>query len=193
MLSITSMVCRHRTSRRCLAVIHCRMLSNRESARRSRKRKQEHMHSLELQLEDIAEQKREKEAIADMAERKCRTLEDENQRLREENDRLRDELRFLRSEVRAAHNAFRLCHPRRGSCVPGAGRALALGGCQTGSDSGRVDCSAAAAVLCSCLLLSVCCHHKCLLRPQQQQQPQHTAAPYGFCCFLCQLHFGHTL
>eukprot|EP00775_Hariotina_reticulata_P006251 gene6251-6489_t len=33
-----------------------------------------------------------------MAERRCHSLEDENQRLREENERLRDELQFLRSE-----------------------------------------------------------------------------------------------
>lgn len=31
----------------------CRMLSNRESARRSRKRKQEHMVTLEQQIEDL--------------------------------------------------------------------------------------------------------------------------------------------
>jgi len=31
----------------------CRMLSNRESARRSRKRKQEHMLTLEQQIEDL--------------------------------------------------------------------------------------------------------------------------------------------
>ncbi|WIA31653.1 hypothetical protein OEZ86_002533 [Tetradesmus obliquus] len=76
-----------------------RMLSNRESARRSRKRKQEHMQSLEMQIEDLVEARREKEALADAAERRCRVLEDENGRLREENERLRDELRFLRQEM----------------------------------------------------------------------------------------------
>lgn len=39
------------------------------------------------------------QAVAEMAERRCHSLEDENQRLREENERLRDELQFLRSEV----------------------------------------------------------------------------------------------
>lgn len=78
------------------------MLSNRESARRSRKRKQEHMQQLEGQIEDLAAEKKEKEAIAEMAERRCKSLEDENVRLREENERLRDELRFLRTEVGSA-------------------------------------------------------------------------------------------
>lgn len=57
------------------------------------------MQSLEMQIEDLVEARREKEALADAAERRCRVLEDENGRLREENERLRDELRFLRQEV----------------------------------------------------------------------------------------------
>lgn len=57
------------------------------------------MQLLEGQIEDLAAEKKEKEAIAEMAERRCKSLEDENTRLREENERLRDELRFLRTEV----------------------------------------------------------------------------------------------
>eukprot|EP00879_Flechtneria_rotunda_P002753 GHRR01002962.1.p1 GENE.GHRR01002962.1~~GHRR01002962.1.p1 ORF type:complete len:385 (+),score=147.10 GHRR01002962.1:290-1444(+) len=76
-----------------------RMLSNRESARRSRKRKQEHMQTLEQQIDELKEINKEKAAVAEHAERRCQSLEDENTRLKEENERLRDELRFLRAEL----------------------------------------------------------------------------------------------
>lgn len=83
------------------------MLSNRESARRSRKRKQEHMQTLEQQIEELQDNLKERTTHAEDAVRKCARLEDENFRLREENERLRDELRFLRTEVRAAAGLLR--------------------------------------------------------------------------------------
>eukprot|EP00877_Chromochloris_zofingiensis_P002035 jgi/Chrzof1/11832/Cz06g11180.t1 len=76
-----------------------RMLSNRESARRSRRRKQEHLHTLESKINELAEVKKEVAEKASTIERTAKSLEDENKRLREENDRLRDELRFLRTEL----------------------------------------------------------------------------------------------
>lgn len=77
-----------------------RMLSNRESARRSRRRKQEHLSKLESELNVVADSKKEiTDKVSDL-ERRCMTVDDENRRLREENERLRDELRFLRSEIK---------------------------------------------------------------------------------------------
>eukprot|EP00798_Chlamydomonas_sp_ICE-L_P008067 gene8067-1309_t len=76
-----------------------RMLSNRESARRSRRRKQEMLNKLELELNVVADSKKE---VADQVEdlsRKCSAAEEEHRRLKEENARLKDELGFLRSEI----------------------------------------------------------------------------------------------
>lgn len=52
-----------------------------------------------MQINELAEVKKEVAEKASTIERTAKSLEDENKRLREENDRLRDELRFLRTEV----------------------------------------------------------------------------------------------
>ncbi|PNH00885.1 Protein ABSCISIC ACID-INSENSITIVE 5 [Tetrabaena socialis] len=75
-----------------------RMLSNRESARRSRRRKQEHLSKLEEERNLLEEERRAFENNLDSLERRSTYMEDENRRLKEENERLRDELRFLRNE-----------------------------------------------------------------------------------------------
>jgi len=76
-----------------------RMLSNRESARRSRRRKQEHLSTLESQIQDLQDDKKDLADRAQSLERRCTSIEEENKRLREENERLRDELHFLRTEI----------------------------------------------------------------------------------------------
>lgn len=77
-----------------------RMLSNRESARRSRRRKQEHLSKLEVEKHHLEDERREIETTLEGANRRTAQLEDENRRLRDENERLRDELRFLRTEIK---------------------------------------------------------------------------------------------
>lgn len=76
-----------------------RMLSNRESARRSRRRKQEHLSKLECEVQVVVEEKKSIQDQLAYAERMAKTYEEENKRLREENERLRDELKFLRTEI----------------------------------------------------------------------------------------------
>ncbi|GAX83715.1 hypothetical protein CEUSTIGMA_g11140.t1 [Chlamydomonas eustigma] len=82
-----------------------RMLSNRESARRSRRRKQEHLGKLEMEISNLLEEKKAwTEQIASL-EKRSSVATDENKRLKEENERLKDELLFLRSELKEK-NAF---------------------------------------------------------------------------------------
>ncbi|GLI63991.1 hypothetical protein VaNZ11_007103 [Volvox africanus] len=76
-----------------------RMLSNRESARRSRRRKQEHLCKLEEERNVLEDERRDLEQQINTLERRTQSLEDENKRLKDENERLRDELRFLRTEI----------------------------------------------------------------------------------------------
>jgi len=81
------------------------MLSNRESARRSRKRKQEHLQTLEEEIGHLKEEKRTWLEAKDTLTRRCQAAEEESSRLKEENSRLRDELNILglvRSELRQA-------------------------------------------------------------------------------------------
>mmetsp|Transcript_17271 Transcript_17271/g.37259 ORF Transcript_17271/g.37259 Transcript_17271/m.37259 type:complete len:361 (+) Transcript_17271:179-1261(+) len=77
-----------------------RMLSNRESARRSRRRKQEHLSKLEQEINVLLDEKKIWTERVQTLERKFTSVDDENKRLREENERLRDELRFLRNELK---------------------------------------------------------------------------------------------
>ncbi|CAL5219208.1 g999 [Coccomyxa viridis] len=102
-----------------------RMLSNRESARRSRRRKQEHLSQLEDEINRINEEKR---AIMDQledAERQLKKRDDEVARLRRENDMLRDEAGMkhengrkvarsgsLQRVASAEHPAKKGCHGR---------------------------------------------------------------------------------
>lgn len=72
-----------------------RMLSNRESARRSRRRKQEHLTNMEIEISELAEDKRKWTEMRESLERRCESAEEESRKLREENSRLRDELRIL--------------------------------------------------------------------------------------------------
>lgn len=72
-----------------------RMLSNRESARRSRKRKQEHLHTLEEEIRSLQDEKGEWLESRENLTRRCQTAEEECARLKEENLRLRDELSIL--------------------------------------------------------------------------------------------------
>lgn len=76
-----------------------RMLSNRESARRSRRRKQEHLHVLEKQIDELADVKKEVSEKADVLARRYREADEDNKRLKEENERLKEELRFLRNQL----------------------------------------------------------------------------------------------
>jgi len=71
-----------------------RMLSNRESARRSRKRKQEHLSNLETEKLKLAQLKEE-------TEKKLQAQSDEMERLRDNADRLEEENHSLREEVAA--------------------------------------------------------------------------------------------
>lgn len=72
-----------------------RMLSNRESARRSRRRKQEHLTHMEQEISELADDKRKWTDLKESLERRCEVAEEESRKLREENQRLRDELRIL--------------------------------------------------------------------------------------------------
>ncbi|KAG1660220.1 hypothetical protein FOA52_005089 [Chlamydomonas sp. UWO 241] len=78
-----------------------RMLSNRESARRSRRRKQEHLGTLEGEIAVLVEEKKSWVERMSAAEKRLAGVRDEGRRLHEENERLRDELQFLRSEFKA--------------------------------------------------------------------------------------------
>eukprot|EP00798_Chlamydomonas_sp_ICE-L_P013526 gene13526-19394_t len=90
-----------------------RMLSNRESARRSRRRKQEHMNKLEQELNVVAESKKEVSDQVSTLEKRCSSVDDENRRLREENERLKDELQFLRTEISERNRRDRSVEPER--------------------------------------------------------------------------------
>lgn len=75
-----------------------RMLSNRESARRSRKRKQEHMSLLETELEEVRAEARERAATCEAMEHRALAAE-------EQLARLQDEVAALRAEVCACASA----------------------------------------------------------------------------------------
>jgi hypothetical protein len=76
-----------------------RMLSNRESARRSRKRKQEHLNTLEHEKTELAQLKEDtdrhlnaKQALVDALQVKVDKFEEENRALKEEISKLKDEV-----------------------------------------------------------------------------------------------------
>ena len=71
------------------------MLSNRESARRSRKRKQEHLHTLEEERDRLRDEKSDWLETNENLTRRCLAAEEECIRLKEENARLREELSIL--------------------------------------------------------------------------------------------------
>lgn len=75
-----------------------RMLSNRESARRSRRRKQEHLSTLETELQKEAREKEETSQRMLTAEKRVRVLEDDNRQLRREASEMKKELDRLRKE-----------------------------------------------------------------------------------------------
>mmetsp|Transcript_8219 Transcript_8219/g.24497 ORF Transcript_8219/g.24497 Transcript_8219/m.24497 type:complete len:377 (-) Transcript_8219:2392-3522(-) len=69
-----------------------RMLSNRESARRSRKRKQEHLGELQGQISALVEQKEELEDELESAQAALKRKDTEISQLRAQNEHLRSEL-----------------------------------------------------------------------------------------------------
>lgn len=76
-----------------------RMLSNRESARRSRRRKQEHLHTLEGQIDEL---EKEREELLDKVEelgKRLDTSTENLQKFQNDNQELRKELEKLRSQV----------------------------------------------------------------------------------------------
>lgn len=93
-----------------------RMLSNRESARRSRKRKQEHLHTLEEEIRVLQNEKTAWLEVQDNLKRRCNSAEEECNRLKEENSRLRDELSILgmvRSELLQSRKSLSLANENR--------------------------------------------------------------------------------
>ncbi len=102
------------------------MLSNRESARRSRKRKQEHLETLEEQVQREAQEKSDLLQRLDEAEQLAKHLQAENKALRAEVAELRlqdsaDQVRTGRTWVSCLRSAFGL--PSIGLqaiCAPGA-------------------------------------------------------------------------
>eukprot|EP00210_Caulerpa_lentillifera_P002294 g2204.t1 len=93
-----------------------RMLSNRESARRSRKRKQEHLHTLEEQIQALQNEKTAWLELKETLKRRCVSAEDECSRLKEENTRLRDELNILglvRSELLQSRKSLSLANENK--------------------------------------------------------------------------------
>lgn len=83
----------------------CRMLSNRESARRSRRRKQEHLQMLEVQIVTLLKEKKTWVEEKEKLERRCEVAEIQISHLKDENARLRDELRILGMVVSVIHSS----------------------------------------------------------------------------------------
>lgn len=170
-----------------------RMLSNRESARRSRKRKQEHMQTLEQQIEELQDNLKERTTQTEDAVRKCACLEDENFRLREENERLRDELRFLRTEVRlrtawAAARGRDTAAAGWGACMLGV-----LGAGMCGDDCTTYACISSHSWLCASiepsmllavltLRASTCGTGAVHVRARQSREPAAWPARLPVCC-----------
>eukprot|EP00798_Chlamydomonas_sp_ICE-L_P030463 gene30463-35474_t len=75
-----------------------RMLSNRESARRSRRRKQEHMSKLEQELNLVEQSKMGIARKMSDLETRANAVAAENVLLAKENEQLREELRVLRAQ-----------------------------------------------------------------------------------------------
>eukprot|EP00200_Dunaliella_tertiolecta_P016392 CAMPEP_0202415700 /NCGR_PEP_ID=MMETSP1128-20130828/37025_1 /ASSEMBLY_ACC=CAM_ASM_000463 /TAXON_ID=3047 /ORGANISM="Dunaliella tertiolecta, Strain CCMP1320" /LENGTH=362 /DNA_ID=CAMNT_0049022461 /DNA_START=159 /DNA_END=1247 /DNA_ORIENTATION=- len=84
-----------------------RMLSNRESARRSRKRKQEHLGKLEEEIQQLKRDKQQLQESNQMLSQQYNSVSDHNKRLCEENERIKDELRFLRTEIQGQRRCGR--------------------------------------------------------------------------------------
>ncbi|KAL3146365.1 hypothetical protein ABBQ32_003053 [Trebouxia sp. C0010 RCD-2024] len=141
-----------------------RMLSNRESARRSRRRKQEHLSTLETELQKEAREKEETLQRMLSAEKRVRALEEDNRQLRREHSEMKKELDKLRKErqhnsnSKAPRSSQRVSSPTRKRQCNGlshddldngaAAEQEAEAEAQTPSkrsDSGRVDLQAVAA------------------------------------------------
>lgn len=140
-----------------------RMLSNRESARRSRRRKQEHLSTLETELQKEAREKEDTLQRMLSAEKRVRILEEENRQLRREATEVRKELDRLRKEKQGNNSSKspgsisqRVASPSRKRQCSGASHddlamedqeeenEMLLG---KGGDSSRVDLQAIAAGL----------------------------------------------
>lgn len=68
------------------------MLSNRESARRSRRRKQEHLGVLEDQIQQLEEERDQLQLRLDRVGKQLTTSTDQNASLKKENEELRRQL-----------------------------------------------------------------------------------------------------
>lgn len=143
-----------------------RMLSNRESARRSRRRKQEHLSTLETELQKEAREKEDTLQRMLSAEKRVRSLEEDNRQLRKEHSEMRKELDKLRKEKqpnnssKSPRSSQRVSSPNRkrqcsavshddmdNGAMPEHQEDAEAQMASKGSDSGRVDLQAVAAGL----------------------------------------------
>ncbi|GMH45781.1 hypothetical protein BSKO_13744 [Bryopsis sp. KO-2023] len=76
-----------------------RMLSNRESARRSRRRKQDHLKTLEAEVGRLAKEQEDWKQVQDALEGRCVEAERSANQLQEENHALRQKLHLLQQEI----------------------------------------------------------------------------------------------
>ncbi|CAL8460595.1 g124 [Coccomyxa elongata] len=85
-----------------------RMLSNRESARRSRRRKQEHLSTLEEEISKLNDDKRALMDQIEDLEKQLKKRDEENARLRKDNEQLREECGHKQDSSRKVHRSSSL-------------------------------------------------------------------------------------